>query len=261
MTQDPEGSERETGLRAAVAEAHDRLDAGRADAALARLEAALASSRDALGPAGAEAMGLASIAARALGRAADARDWSDRAIASMESLRGAGACEALLLASLLEDRAELELAARAPGSAAALLRRAIALRAQHGEEADAESWLALAEAEHRAGALEEALRALDRAEPRAEADGDRESAALALEMRGDVALDGADAALASRAYAAAESAWAGFGDRAGVVRCLVGLARAAERRDDVDGIEAICARLDELGERERAARLRAGDVG
>lgn len=249
------------GLETAIESAHAFLDDDRPEPALAALEAVLAHDAHRVGALGAEAMGLAAVASRALGRDAEARAWSDRALSAMGDGDPEGAAEARVLAGLLEDRAELELASRAASTAGSLLRRAITLREAHDEEVGAETWLALAEAEQRAGAIDGALEALVRAEACAEERGDDESMALSREMRADVELERVEPDAAARAYEAAEQGWRAMDDHDGVVRCLVGRARAAERRDDDAAIEAICVALDEMGEDETAARLRAGDVG
>lgn len=261
-------------IRRAIDAAHDLLDEDRAADALAVIdellvERTLGAASDppraparspALRAAIAEAEGLAAIALRALGRPGDARARSDRALAhasaALDALGSAPEVSSIY-ADLLEDRAELELAARAPALAREHLRRALGLR-ESG--ACAETWLALAEAEQRAGDPDAAAAALREALDRARSEGDVGSEALALEMEGDVALDRAAPADADEAYARAERAWRALGDTDAVARCLVGRARAAERRDDPAAFEAIARQLDTLGARELAGRVRAGDV-
>lgn len=248
-----------SGLEGVVERAHLLLDEDRAAPALEVLEIALAARVGAGDVIRAEAMGLAAVAARALGRLHEARAWSDRAL---EHWKTGAADGASVHAQLLEDRAELELSARAPASAAAFLRRAIALCDEHALDApSAQTWLALAEAEQACGRDADAGIALAQAESRAAAEDDEESRALAMEMRGDLELAAADADAAARTYEAAEQRWRALRDPDGIERCLVGRARAAERRDDVDAIERVCAELDAIGASDTAARLRAGDIG
>lgn len=222
-------------LEGAIEAAHTALDEDRPGDAYAVLERALAGAEASSPELRAEALGLAAVAARAEGDARRARELSELALA----LAGA---ERELLADLLEDRAEIELALRAPASAAAHLRRAIALR----EPSDAETWMALADALLRAGEHDAVEGALSRAEPLASRDGDGETLALVSELRGDVALALADAATARSAYSGALARWRAQEDDAGCVRALLGAARAAELEDDREGILAALAALESI---------------
>jgi tetratricopeptide (TPR) repeat protein len=250
-------------LELAVEAAHEQLDGGDAATALDTLEAALAHAGADVTPLPlAEALGLLGVALRALERDLEARDVLDRAIRLLEGCPVSNALAARVLAGLLEDRAEVDLSSHAYSEAQRLLTRAIELRRACDESIGAETWLALSEAMQRAGNCEEALCSLDHAKRAALHDGDLESAALSEEMRADIELEDPDSvAAATRSYASAEKKWRQCGDHEGVVRCLLGRARAAERCDDEELIQTISRELDVIGEHDLARQLRDGDVG
>lgn len=245
-----------------MSEAHGQLDRGEAELALDALEALLSGGVDLAPLLWAEAMGLRGVALRTLERDDEARDALDQAIGVLNqpSIQNVGA--ARVLAGLLEDRAEIELSTRAYSKARVLLTRAIDLRQSWGESIEAETWLALGEAAHGAGDRDEALVSLARSEQAAREDDDREALALSYEMRADIELEEPSRVTqAADHYVVAENAWRAVEDREGVIRCLVGRARAAERCDDDALVAMLIGELDSIGAHDVASQLRDGDIG
>lgn len=219
------------GLPWAIDRAHDWLDRGDACAALSVLGAALAENRQGA-PALeiASALGLCAVARRDRGELAVARELFLEARGSLAG--SADPEERQALAAILEDEAELELELRAPDSARSRLREALAIHESLGHAIEAETFLALAEAELQAGSAAEALAVLERA---LLADGEAEDHALAHELRGDALLaDDPDRARA--AYEEALRSFAALGDGEGIARAHLALARSDEQRDDAEGI-------------------------
>ncbi len=91
--------------------------------------------------------------------------------------------------------------------------------------------------------------AIDRAIAAAITASDDEGAALAHEMRGDAMLARGDAAaltICDTSYGEAVKRWRALGDPCATCRCLVGLARVAERRDDAEMLSAVAREITAL---------------
>jgi tetratricopeptide (TPR) repeat protein len=211
----------------------------------------------------AEAHGLAGVASRAIGAISTARrhfDESER-LFSRAASRESDLTLSLALAATLEDRAELELDARAPDSARIALRRAVSLTEAAGASVRGETWLALADCELRCGAPEAACDALERAlgdDDDPELALDPHDRAVALELRGAALLargEPEQLAAADASFAASETAFRAASDLPGTARALLGRAHVAERRGDVVALGAHAAALRALpldgAERER----------
>lgn len=245
-----------------VLEAHEQLDRGEAELALEALEAVLSGGNELAPVLWAEAMGLRGVALRALERDDEARDALDHAIGVLDQAPIPNARVARVIAGLLEDRAEIELSMRVHSKARQLLIRAVDLRQSWDEAIEAETWLALGDAAHGAGERDEALVSLERAEKAAREDDDLEALALSHEMRADIELeDPSGVNDAAGYYVSAENAWRTIEDREGVIRCLVGRARVAERCDDDTLVATLIGELDLIGAHSIARQLRDGDIG
>ncbi len=253
----------ENQLEQAIETAHGQLDIG--DAAEARdiLEKVLALSSEKTSPLlRAQAMGLWGVALHALEQDDDARDMLDRAIRLLEVFPASDGPVARILADLLEDRAELALSSHAHSEAQRMLTRAIETRRRCNESIGAETWLALSEAMQRMGEREGALSSLDHAESAALDEGDLESVALSEEMRADIELeDPSSVRQAAQGYASAEKRWRELEDSEGVIRCLLGRVRAAERCDDEALVGILTRELDAIGAHDLAHQIREGDIG